>query len=159
MQIMYTVEVGGINKPLHNVSVEDGKITKMSTWLTKKLCIGFSSLEDLDQAIDCLQSLKTEVVNKMLSTGSKIIPHTYQVEGKPIISVLAHMDDAPEAYDVHVCTIDTSNIPDVISLRRGGSFPHQMIDLFVQSGKSVDLGQKILTEAIRNKVRKEEGKQ
>ena len=91
INIMYTIERGGIGRPVHSVIDDGDRITTVSTWLTDHLCLGFSSLEDLDQAIDRLQSLKTETVNKIVSEGFSFVPYSFQTEGQPIINVSAHM--------------------------------------------------------------------
>jgi len=155
INIMYTIERGGIGRPVHSVIVDDGRITTASTWLTDHLCLGFSSLEDLDQAIDRLQSLKTETVNKIVSEGFSFVPYSFQTEGQPIINVSAHMHGESEKCRISVNTIDTDNNHlDIISFSKGNGFTYQTVDLYVDGGQAVPFSQELLAAAIRNEIEK-----
>jgi len=155
INIHYTVETGGIGRPVHSVIVDDGRITTASTWLTDHLCLGFSSLEDLDQAIERLQSLKTEAVNQMVSKGFSFVPYSFQTEGQPIINVSAHMHGESEKCRISVNTIDTDNNHlDIISFSKGNGFTYQTVDLYVDGGQAVPFSQELLVAAIRNEIEK-----
>ena len=155
INIHYTVETGGIGRPVHSVIGDDRGVTQVSTWLTDHLCLGFSSLEDLDQAIERLQALKTEAVNKMVSQGSKFLPYRFQTEGQPLIIVSAHTHGETEKCSLSVDTIDTDdNELDVISLNKGNGFTYQTVDLYVDGGQAIPFSQELLAAAIRNDIEK-----
>lgn len=156
INIKYTIEVGGIGGPVHTVIDNGVHVTSVSTWLTDSLCLGFSSLEDLDQAINLLMELKTKTVNKMVSTGHQFVPYKYQDDKKPLIDISVHMHEEQRATCVSVATIDTTPPLDVIRFDYGRDFSHQEMNMFVKKGRSMDIGQTILTEAIRNKVQAEQ---
>lgn len=156
ISIMYKTEVGGIREPLYNIMDDNKNITHFSTWLTNNLCLSFSSLEDLDKAIDNLQGLKTEVVNRMVTRGETFVPSDYQCKDEPVIDISVYMDVESDKYRINVDTVDGySNQLDVISFSKNNGFTYQTLELFIEAGGSIDIGQRILTEAIRNKVRKE----
>jgi len=65
-----------------------------------------------------------------------------------------HMDGESEKYRVNVDTVEVyDNQLDVISFSKNNGFTYQTLELFIEANKSVGLGQKILTEIIRNKAR------
>lgn len=153
---MYKIEAGGIREPINSIIDDDVDIKYISTWLTENLCISFASLEDLDKAINSLQKLKTDVVNRMVTRGESFVPSDYLCKGQPLVNVTAHLHEQTGDCRVSVHTFEgTDKQIDVIELSKGNGFAFQTLHLLVDASESVDLFQKIWTAVISNRVRME----